>query len=118
MDRFLNENDAKDDGDFDVLIWWKLNSHRFPILSHMACDVLVAPISTVASKSFFSIDGHVLDTYRSSLTPKLVQALICTHDWLCGSSCFDATEDDFVELEKVSFLVCHHHYHHLRTIYL
>ena len=51
LDRFLNEDDAKDDGGFDILIWWKLNSHRFPILSHMARDVLAAPISTVASES-------------------------------------------------------------------
>ena len=50
LDRFLNEDDAKDDGDFDILIWWKLNSHRFPILSHMVHDVLVAPISIVASE--------------------------------------------------------------------
>ena len=78
LDRFLNKDNAKDDGDFDILIWWKLNSHRFPILSHMACDVLVAPISTVASEFAFSTGGRVLDTYLYSRLAKRVQALICT----------------------------------------
>ena len=78
LDRYLDEEDNGDFGsDFNVLIWWKLNCHRFPILSNMARGVLAAPISTVASESAFSTGGRVLDAYRSSLTSRLVQALIC-----------------------------------------
>ncbi|XP_057965406.1 zinc finger BED domain-containing protein RICESLEEPER 2-like [Malania oleifera] len=40
------------------------------------------PISTVALESAFSTSGCVLDTFRSSSTPKIVQALICTQDWI------------------------------------
>ena len=102
LDRYLDEEDNGDfDGNFNVLIWWKLNCHRFPILSNMACDVLAAPISTIASESAFSTGGRVLDAYRSSLTPRLVQALICAQDWLRGSPTFNDIEDDLVELEKV-----------------
>nr|GEX45966.1 zinc finger BED domain-containing protein RICESLEEPER 2-like [Tanacetum cinerariifolium] len=36
---------------FDILLWWKVNSPRFLILSLMARDLLAIPISTVASKS-------------------------------------------------------------------
>ena len=67
----------------------------------MAHDVLMALISTVTSKFAFSIDRRVLDTYRSSLTSKLVQALICTQDWLHGPPHFDDIENDLVKLDKV-----------------
>ncbi|XP_071921710.1 zinc finger BED domain-containing protein RICESLEEPER 2-like [Coffea arabica] len=60
----------------------KGNSLRLPILSQMARDVLVVPVSTVASESDFSTGGRVLDPFRSSLTPRIVQALISAQDWL------------------------------------
>jgi hypothetical protein len=68
--------------DFDILGWWKVNVFKYPILAKIACDVLAIPIFTVASKSAFSIDGHVLDCFRSSLSPFTAEALICTHNWL------------------------------------
>ncbi|GKV50973.1 hypothetical protein SLEP1_g57650 [Rubroshorea leprosula] len=48
----------------------------------MARDVLVVSISTVAFEAAFSIGGLVLDPLRSSLTPRMTQALIYTQDWL------------------------------------
>ncbi|XP_019184842.1 PREDICTED: zinc finger BED domain-containing protein DAYSLEEPER-like [Ipomoea nil] len=30
----------------------------------------------------FSTNGRVLDAFRSSLTPRIVEALVCAHDWL------------------------------------
>ncbi|KAL6204596.1 hypothetical protein ACLB2K_021863 [Fragaria x ananassa] len=68
--------------ELDILSWWKMEQHRYPILFHMARDVLTIPISTVASESAFSIGGRVLDQYRSSLLPDTVQALLCTRDWI------------------------------------
>ena len=78
LEIYLNEAVLEEEGDLDLLRWWKINSERFPQLSRMAGDVLVVPISTVASESCFSTRGRVLDTFRSSLTPKIVEALICT----------------------------------------
>ncbi|CAH9082434.1 unnamed protein product [Cuscuta europaea] len=66
LDIYLVESIIEEDGDFDILRWWKLNSERFPILSKMARDVLSVPISTVASESTFSTSGRVLDCFRSS----------------------------------------------------
>ncbi|WOH00644.1 hypothetical protein DCAR_0520015 [Daucus carota subsp. sativus] len=68
--------------DFNILQWWKMSSVKFPILSQVAKNVLGMPISTVASESAFSTGGRVIDPFRSSLTPKTDEALICTHDWI------------------------------------
>nr|XP_033514005.1 uncharacterized protein LOC104103895 [Nicotiana tomentosiformis] len=60
----------------------KKGKKRFPILAEMARDVLAVSVSSVASECAFSTGGRLLDSFRSSLTPKLVQALVCLQDWL------------------------------------
>jgi hypothetical protein len=42
-------------------------------------------VSTVASESAFSAAGRVLDPYRNRLDPEIVEALICTKDWVAAS---------------------------------
>lgn len=66
----------------------------------MARDVLAVPISTVASESAFSTSGRVLDSFRSSLTPKIIEALICTSDWLRLAKKPISVEETLDELEK------------------
>ncbi|KAL4369536.1 hypothetical protein GQ457_05G016790 [Hibiscus cannabinus] len=56
--------------DYDILLWWKSNSSRYPTLSQIARNVLGMPISTVASESAFSTGGRVIDPFRSSLNPR------------------------------------------------
>ncbi|XP_031268837.1 zinc finger BED domain-containing protein RICESLEEPER 2-like [Pistacia vera] len=66
LDCYLGEGCHKYVGDpttFDALTWWKANSTKFLILSTMARDILVIPITTVASKSAFSANSRVIDTY-------------------------------------------------------
>ncbi|OMO80091.1 hypothetical protein COLO4_24256 [Corchorus olitorius] len=70
-----------DPDQFDALEWWKANSLRFRILSQMARDILAIPITTVASEAAFSAGSRVIDTYRASLAPETVQALLCGGDW-------------------------------------
>lgn len=75
LDRYLEEKKGRHE-EKDVLMWWKVHGPRYPILSHMARDVLVVPISTVASESTFSAGGRHLDQFRSSLTPKVINLLV------------------------------------------
>ncbi|KAH0736593.1 hypothetical protein KY285_012300 [Solanum tuberosum] len=82
LERYLKEDQELEHDDFDVLSWWKVNAPRFPILSELAHDVLAIPISSVALECAFSIGGRILDRFRSSLTPKCVQSLVCAQDWL------------------------------------
>ncbi|XP_015162978.1 zinc finger BED domain-containing protein RICESLEEPER 4-like [Solanum tuberosum] len=60
LESYLAEDIKPNSDGFDILMWWKVNELRFPILAEMVRDVLAIPISSVAS-----------------LTPKLVQSLIC-----------------------------------------
>ncbi|MQM07582.1 hypothetical protein Taro_040426, partial [Colocasia esculenta] len=94
LDVYLEEP-AKPEDNLDVLKWWKSNSSKYLVLSHMARDVLAIPVSTVASESTFSAGSRVLNKYRSSLDDTIVQALICTENWLWDdvSSIYISEED-------------------------
>lgn len=103
LDIYLSETLVEESEDFDILRWWRINTERFPVLSKLARDVLAVPISTVASESCFSASGRILDPFRSSLTPKIVEALICSQDWLRlrGQSVLvEENIDDIERLEK------------------
>ncbi|CAK8532746.1 unnamed protein product [Lathyrus sativus] len=81
LERYLDDKYV-DDSNSDILMWWKQNSCRYPILAKMVKDVLASHMSTVASESTFSTGGRVLDTYRSSLSPKMAEASIYAQNWL------------------------------------
>ena len=66
----------------DVLAYWEGNQYRYPQIAALARDVLAIPVTTIASESAFSNSGRVLDQYRSSLKPDVVEALVCARDWL------------------------------------
>ncbi|XP_026381794.1 zinc finger BED domain-containing protein RICESLEEPER 1-like [Papaver somniferum] len=45
---------------FDILAWWQANSTKYKVLSLMAKDILVIPVSSVASESPFSTGKRIL----------------------------------------------------------
>ena len=53
---------------------------KYPNLQAMGKDVLAIQVSTITSKSSFSTGMRVIDPYRSSLTPRSVEALICLYN--------------------------------------
>ncbi|XP_021823899.1 uncharacterized protein LOC110765131 isoform X2 [Prunus avium] len=60
----------------------------------IAKDILAIQVSTVASESCFSTGGRVIDAFRSSLTPRSVEALICMQNWLKGDDICTNLEDE------------------------
>lgn len=78
-----------------------MNSHRFRTISAMARDVLAVPISTVASEAAFSTGGRVLDSFRSSLTPRMAQALVCGQDWLRAKAKLAFDDEDLDQLQSL-----------------
>lgn len=71
-------------GNFDILSWWKNQIKEYPIMAQIARDLLVVQVSTVASEFAFSSGGRVVDPFRSRLDPEMVEALICTKDWVAS----------------------------------
>ncbi|CAN1278772.1 Zinc finger BED domain-containing protein RICESLEEPER 2 [Linum perenne] len=84
LDKYLD--DAREGAgdvteEFDILTWWKVvGAYKYPVMFEIAKDILAIPFSSVASVSAFSNGGRVLDDFRSSLLPKIVEALICSED--------------------------------------
>ena len=100
VDKYLLE--ASEDASnlkFSLLDWWKENAPRYPILSKMARDVFAVPASTVASESAFSLGKRVVDPFRSSLTPQMVECLVCMSDWLRGTGFRIYNEPSKAEME-------------------
>ena len=89
------------DPNFDILKWWKVNQCRYTVLAKMARDILAIPVSTVASESAFSTGGRVLDCFRTALTPRMVEALVCAQDWLRASHSSISIDDTLLEIEKM-----------------
>ncbi|WVZ74059.1 hypothetical protein U9M48_022286 [Paspalum notatum var. saurae] len=73
---YLDEtNVSLADKEFDLLIWWKVNSHRFPWCRGWQLSFLTTPTTSMSSESNFSTGGRTLDDYRISLSPYMVEAL-------------------------------------------
>ncbi|XP_052619610.1 zinc finger BED domain-containing protein RICESLEEPER 2-like [Lactuca sativa] len=81
---YLLEPRAKRTSSINMLEFWKAQQYRYPKLTKLAMDILCVPVSTVASKSVFSLGGRILNEYRSSMKPDVVEALVCSRDWLFG----------------------------------
>ncbi|KAL5789171.1 hypothetical protein ACOSQ2_004059 [Xanthoceras sorbifolium] len=67
---------------FDILSWWKNFCTKYPILSCIAKDMFALQVSTVTFESAFSTSGRILDPFKSLLTPKMVEGLVCSQNWL------------------------------------
>jgi hypothetical protein len=69
------------DPNFDILLWWREHKQSYPILSIMACGIMVVPVSTVSPESCFSLTGRILEERRRRLFPEHVEMLTCIKDW-------------------------------------
>ncbi|KAL9679363.1 hypothetical protein QQ045_017221 [Rhodiola kirilowii] len=97
--------------EFNLMEWWKVNQFKYPIVAKIAKDIFAIPSSTVASEASFSLGKRVVDPFRASLTPLMVEALVCTSDLLRAEE-FDfykePTDEDFEmykELEEIEINV-------------
>jgi hypothetical protein len=64
-----------------LLEWWRDKKYCFPVLSQFARDILVIPVSTISFEATFSTVRRIIEKRRSSLAPKMVEAITCLKDW-------------------------------------
>lgn len=94
LDLYLIEKTEKiTKGNLGTKLWWRVNSVNYLILSSIARDVFAIPVSTVSFESAFNTGGHILNQYRSSLTPDMIKALVLLKNWLRSSLFVDAIVD-------------------------
>ena len=79
MERYIREERAPKDT--NPLAWWCSNHHRYPILRHMAFDLLAAPASSAADERTFSIASHSLNEERYNTLADLAEATQCCRSW-------------------------------------
>ncbi|KAH0996558.1 hypothetical protein GBA52_020422 [Prunus armeniaca] len=85
--------------EFDILNRWRVNASEYPVLAAVARDVLAIPVSTVALEYTFSTRGRTMNSVRSSLSPAMVETLICTQNWLKSTSISLQVESTIEEME-------------------
>ena len=79
LERYLREERAP--AGTNALTWWQHNQHRFPILRHMAMDLLATPASSSADERTFSKAGQVLEEGRYNTLADLAEANQCLKNW-------------------------------------
>jgi len=55
---------------------------KFYILFHVARGILVISMSITSFDSVFNMKGQVLDSFKSSSSPTIVETLVFSQNWL------------------------------------
>ncbi|KAL3618366.1 hypothetical protein CASFOL_038687 [Castilleja foliolosa] len=82
LDRYLEDPVFPYVDELDVMGWWRMYGSKYPILSRLACDLLSVPFCTIGGEDVFDNRERRLDSYRSSLCPSLLEAMVCAKDWI------------------------------------
>ncbi|KAK6789455.1 hypothetical protein RDI58_013255 [Solanum bulbocastanum] len=80
---YKGEEIVKDeDGNEDLLAWWRRRSVAFPFLSKMVRGVLVIQASSAASESAFSATRFQIGDHRYSLAEESLETSGLFRDWV------------------------------------
>ncbi|KAL6585749.1 hypothetical protein OROMI_002393 [Orobanche minor] len=104
VDKYLaDEIEKRSNQSFNLLEWWRGSEARYPVLSMIAKDIFAISSSTLTSESAFSLGKIIVDPFRSSLSSKMEEALVCTNDWLRAEFDFrkDPTEDGLILYKEI-----------------
>ena len=68
------------DDDFDILNWWHEHKLTYLVLSTIAKDIMLVPVSTTSLESCFSLTGRIIEEQRRRLSSETVEILVCIKD--------------------------------------
>ena len=98
---YLSPNEVKK---FDIMNWQKSHESTFSVLSKMACDLLTPPVSTIASKSSFSIATNIIGDRSTTFVAEMLEALTSLKDWENGHIGLQTLKDELQKnLKKFDF---------------
>ncbi|KZT30253.1 hATC-domain-containing protein, partial [Neolentinus lepideus HHB14362 ss-1] len=77
LERYLAAGIIEDDAldDFDLVSFWQGNQHQYPLLYHVALDILPVQASAVPCERVFSSSGETDDARRSRLSVFIFEVL-------------------------------------------
>jgi hypothetical protein len=64
-----------------LITWWREHHHMFPILRHLAFEVLSAPASSCADARMFSMAGDFVKDERLNINMALAEAYQGLRSW-------------------------------------
>ena len=101
IDLYLEESTVPiDSSTIDILKWWSINALCFPKLSILAKQILMTPMTSIASESAFSMGSRVLSNSQNGLKPSTLEALICRKDWSYTDEELEKFDSKVEELEN------------------
>ena len=62
--------------DMNILLWWKLHSKEFPLLSFLVRVVFAIPAASSKSERVFSVAGRIVTPDRNRMAPEMVESLV------------------------------------------
>jgi hypothetical protein len=65
---------------FSSLEWWKVNGNKFPRVAVLARRYLCVPATSTPSERLFSSAGETLSSKRSTLSNRMLRALVVIQD--------------------------------------
>ena len=80
-DLYRSRHEEQAHPEVNPLAWWQANHQNYPILKHLAFDLLAAPASTAADERLFSMAGNVVNEHRPHTQAELAQAVQCLRSW-------------------------------------
>lgn len=85
LDSYLNqglESIKDEEGNEQLLAWWRERGKAFPTLSIMARNILAIQASSVASESAFSAARFQIGDHRHSLAEDSLEIFVLFRDWI------------------------------------